>query len=79
MVPFESVAEQRKKKRVKCEEMGNGGSAPLPIDSRRRPTSIPTIKGNDGFPCMSQGLVNSGSCRGSMGKRRRPCLMNRHA
>ena len=31
------------------------------------------------FPCISQGLVKSGSCRGSMGKRRRPRPINRHA
>ena len=31
------------------------------------------------FPCMSQGLVKSGSCRGSVGKRRRPRPINRHA
>ena len=39
----------------------------------------PTITGNDGFPCMSQGLVKSCSCRGSVGKRRRPRPINRHA
>ena len=31
------------------------------------------------FPCMSQGLVKSGSCRGSVGKRRRPRPINCHA
>ena len=31
------------------------------------------------FPCMSHGHVKSGSCRGCVGKRRRPCLINRHA
>ena len=30
------------------------------------------------FPCMLQGLVKSGSCRGSMGKRRCPCPISRH-
>ena len=30
------------------------------------------------FPCMQQGLVKSGSCRGSMGKRRRPRPINHH-
>ena len=34
---------------------------------------------NDGFPCMSQGLVMSGGCRGSVGKRRCPRPINRHA
>ena len=38
----------------------------------------PTITGNDGFSCMSRGLVKSGSCRGSVGKRRRPRPINRH-
>ena len=38
-----------------------------------------TITSNDGFPCMSQGLVKSSSCRGSVLKRRRPCPINRHA
>ena len=31
------------------------------------------------FPCMQQGLVKSGSCRGSVGKRRRPRPINCHA
>ena len=64
---------------MEWEKMSDGGSAPLPIHSRRRPTSTPTITGNDGFPCISQGHVKSGSCRGSMGKRRCPHPINRHA
>ena len=37
------------------------------------------IARNDGFPCMSPGLVKSSSCRGSVGKRRRPRPINCHA
>ena len=31
------------------------------------------------YPCMQQELVKSGSCRGGVGKRRRPRLINHHA
>lgn len=41
--------------------------------------AIPTITGNDVFLCMHQGLVKSGSCQGSVGKRRHPRPINRHA
>ena len=70
----------REKKRAEQEEMSDGGSAPLSsfIAGEGQP-AIPTIIGNDGFPCMSQGLVKSSSCRGSMGKRRRPLPINGHA
>ena len=68
-----------KKKQASEEEMGDGGSAPSPFIAEEGQPAPPTITGNDGFPCMSQGLVKSGSCRGSMGKRRRPRPINRHA
>ena len=62
------------------EEMSNGGSGPLLIYSqkeanRRPPRSQVMIV----FLCMQQGLVKSNGCRGSVGKRRRPRLVNRHA
>ena len=70
----------RRKKQADWEEMGDGGSAPLPIFSGRRPTGAsPRSQVMMVFPCMSQGLVKSGSCRGSMGKRRCPRPINRHA
>ena len=59
--------------------MGNGGSAPSPFIAREGQPASPTIAGNDGFPCMSQGLVKSCSCRGNFGKWRRPRPINRHA
>ena len=59
--------------------MGDGGSAPSPLITKEGQPAPPTIAGNDGFPCMSQGLVKSGICRGSVGKRRRPRPINRHA
>ena len=59
--------------------MGDGGSAPSPFIAREGQPAPPTIAGNDGFPCMSQGLVKSSSCRGSMEKQRRPRPINRHA
>src|SRR3954469_750574 len=59
--------------------MGNGGSAPSPFIAREGQPASPTIAGNDGFPCMSQGLVKSCNCRGSVGKQRRPRPINRHA
>ena len=69
----------RKKKQESEEEMGDGGSTPSPFIAREGQPASPTIAGNDGFPCMSQGLVKSCSCRGSVGKRRRPRPINRHA
>ena len=69
----------RKEKQAKWEKMGDGGSAPLPRIEGGGQQAPPTITGNDGFPCMSQGLVKSGSCRGNVGKRRRPRPINRHA
>ena len=52
---------------------------PSPFIAREGQPASPTIAGNDGFPCMSQGLFQSSSCRGSVGKRRRPRPINRHA
>ena len=56
-----------------------GAPPPSPFIAREGQPAPPTIAGNDGFPCMSQGLVKSSSCRGSMGKRRRPRPINHHA
>ena len=56
-----------------------GAPPPSPFIAREGQPAPPTIAGNDGFPCMSQGLVKSGSCRGSVGKRRRPRPINHHA
>ena len=69
----------RKKKQASKEEMGDGGSVPSPFITREGQPAPPTIAGNDGFPFMSPGLVKSCSCRGSVGKRRRPRPINRHA
>ena len=52
---------------------------PSPFIAREGQPAPPTIAGNDDFPCMSQGLVKSSSCRGSVGKQRRPRPINRHA
>ena len=59
--------------------MGDGGSAPLPFIPGEGQPAPPTITSNNGFPCLSLGLVKLSSCRGSMGKRRRPRPINRHA
>ena len=56
-----------------------GDPPPFPFIAEEGQPAPPMITGNDGFPCMSQGLVKSGSCRGSVGKRRRPRPINRHA
>ena len=56
-----------------------GAPPPSPFIAREGQPASPTIAGNDGFPCMSQGLVKTSSCRGSVGKRRRPRPINRHA
>ena len=69
----------RRKKQASKEDMGDGGSAPSPFIARGGQPASPTITGNEGFPCMSQGLVKSCSCQGSVGKRRRPRPINRHA
>ena len=58
--------------------MGDGGSSPSPFIAEEGQPTPPTITCNDGFPCMSQGLVKSGSCRGSVGKRRCSHPLNRH-
>ena len=78
-VPLQVMERGGRSKQASKEEMGNGGSAPLSIIAREGQPAPPTIASNDGFPCMSQGLVKSCSCRGSMGKRRRPRPINRHA
>ena len=59
--------------------MSDGGSTPSSFIVEEGQPAIPMIIGNDGFPRMSQGLVTSGSCRGSVGKRRRPRPINHHA
>ena len=56
-----------------------GALPPSPFIAKEGQPASPTIAGNDGFPCMSQGLVKTCSCRGSVGKRRRPRPINRHA
>ena len=56
--------------------MGDGGSSPSSFIAGKGQPVTPTITGNDGFLCMHQGLVKSGSCRGSMGKRRGPRPIN---
>ena len=56
-----------------------GAQPPSPFIVREGQPAPLTIGCNDGFACMSQGLVKSGSCRGSVGKRRRPRPINRHA
>ena len=56
-----------------------GAPPPSPFIAEEGQPAPPTITCNDGFPCMSQGLVKSCSCRGSMGQRRRPRPINRHA
>ena len=58
---------------------GTGAPPPSSFIAGEGQPAPPTIIGNDGFPCMSQGLVKSGSCRGGLGKRRRPRPINRHA
>ena len=58
---------------------GQRGLPPSPFIAREGQPASPTIVGNDGFPCMSQGLVKSCSRQGSVGKRRRPRPINRHA
>ena len=68
----------RRKKQASKEEMGDGGFSPSPFIAEEGQPAPPTITGNDGFPCMSQGLVKSCSCRGSVGKRRRPRPTSRH-
>ena len=68
----EEASEARKRWR-------RGLRPPSPFIAREGQPVPPTITGNDGFPCMSQGLVKSCSCRGSVGKRRRPRPINRHA
>ena len=67
------------KERAEQEEMSNGGSAPSSFIAGEGQPAIPTITVMMIFLCMQQGLVKSGSCRGSVGKRRRPCPINRHA
>ena len=69
----------RRGRRSEQEEMRNRGSAPLLIYSRTWPTGSPRSQVMMIFLCMQQGLVKSGSCRGSMGKRRRPRPINCHA
>ena len=59
--------------------MGDGGSAPSSFIAGEGQPATPTITGNDGFLCMHQGLVKSGSCRGSVGKRRHPRPISHHA
>ena len=58
---------------------GQRGLRPSPFIGREGQPALPTIAGNDGFPCMSQGLVKLCSYRGSVGKRRRPRPIDRHA
>ena len=74
-----TASNEAKKKQASEEGMGDGGSAPSPFLAREGQPASPTIVGNDGFPCMSQGLVKSGSCPGSVGKWRRARPINRHA
>ena len=56
-----------------------GFSPPSPFIVEEGQPAPPAIIGNDDFPCMSQGLVKSSSCRCSMGKWRCPRPINRHA
>ena len=70
---------QRRSKQAEQEEMGYGGSAPSSFIAGEGQPATPTITGNYGFLCIHQGLVKSGGCRGSVGKRRRPRPVNRHA
>ena len=76
---IDGTASNGAEKQASEEEMGDGGSAPSPFIAGEGQPAPPTITGNDGLPCMSQGLVKSCSCRGSMGKRRRPRPINCHA
>ena len=83
------ASNEARKKRLAVEQGGRSKQARKRWATGAPPTSPfitgegqpapPTIAGNDGFPCMSQGLVKSSSCRGSMGKRRRPHPIKRHA
>ena len=54
-------------KQASEEEMGNGGSATSPFIAREGQPAFPTIVGNDGFPCMSQGLVKPSSSEAAWG------------
>ena len=65
-------------KRAEWEEMGDGGSAPSSFIAGECQPTPPRSQVMMVFPCMSQGLVKSDSCRGSVGKRRRPRPINRH-
>ena len=56
-----------------------GLRAPSPFIAREGQPAYPTITGNDGFPCMSQGLVKLCSGQGSVGKRICPRPINHHA
>ena len=66
-------------KQAEWEDMGDGGSAPSPFIAGEGQPAPPRSQVMMVFPCMSQGLVKSGSCRGGMGKRRRPRPINHHA
>ena len=80
MAPLVAGEEQgRRRKRKRKRKDGRQGLRPLPFIPREGQPASHMVTGNDGFPCMSQGLVKSCSCRGSMGKRRRTHPINRHA
>ena len=73
-----SVVEQGGRSKQARKRWATGAPPPSPFIARKGQPVSPTIAGNDGFPCMSQGLVKSCSCRGNMGKRRRPRPIHRH-
>ena len=77
--PLLLAVEQGGRSKRPRKRWATGAPPPSPFIAEEDQPAPPTITGNDGFPCMSQGLVKSGSCRGSMGKRRRPRPINRHA
>ena len=81
MVPWVSlqVMEQGGRREQARKRWAMGAPPPLPIRERESQPASPTIAGNDGFPCMSRGPDKSSSCRGNMGKRRRPRPIIHHA
>ena len=65
------AVEQGRRSERNGKRWATGALPPSPFIAEEGQPAPPTIAGNDSFRCMSQGLVKSGSCRGSMEKRRR--------
>ena len=59
------------------EETGDEASPPPNLEPKGGQPSTSTITGNENPLCKQQGLVESGSYRGSVGKRRHPRPISR--